>query len=141
MTPQTLNLPGQYTLWHQGGLGGFHRTEVKDVRIEIKPFAQWENGIYITYKPKGARKSRSFVQSTFPSAVFLQGWGHNLDQDLWGETSERDGVQTSKGRFMSCDPAWREDFSKLLGTYLERKGLKLAFDARGHKVEPRTSPY
>lgn len=127
------------TLYYQGGFG-MVKVEATRFKVEVRPHAQYERGVYVEMVPKGKRRAREFVQAYSPSLIVLEGWGHP-DPDsafLPPEPGKTDGVEVSHGRYSSCDPRWMSDFGSKLAAYLEEKGSKiLLHDFRGHQPGSR----
>ncbi len=120
-----------------GGLLGMSKVEAKSCEIEVKPFAQYERGIYVKYVPKGKRKAREFVQSYRPSLVVLEGWGHPEPDSMFLPST--DGGVTAHGRYSACDPRWEKDLAAKLAEHSEKTGAKVLHDFRGHEPGSRVS--
>jgi hypothetical protein len=50
--------------------------EAIQVNVSRGPYAQYDDAFHFKYKPKGARKMRSFVEFYRPDTVIIEGWGH-----------------------------------------------------------------
>jgi hypothetical protein len=124
-------------------IGNIRKIECRTLKIEIGPYAQYENAIKLTWIAKGQRREREMVQTSFPDAVILTGHGH-VDPDsahLPERPGATPGVMVSQSRYRSCDSRWQGDFDVKLAAYLETSGAKIAADYRSHEINPRTSSY
>jgi len=138
---QTLTLERATIYCRNGVLPGIKRFEVRDLQVELKSYAQYEDAVVITFIPKGKRNEREMVQTYQPDLVVLAGWGHDLEPDsIWGETrpSGTPGVSVTNARYRSQDPRWGSEFGEKLQAYLTEKGLTLAADYRGFHPQQRT---
>jgi hypothetical protein len=122
------------------GMISMTRTEVRDLRIEIRPYAQYDSAVHVSFVPKGGRSRRGFVESHSPSLVVLDGWGHVEPASMFiaSETSDS-GVECSRGRYSACDPRCLADFGALLSAYVARTGAKIVADYRTHNASNRFS--
>ena len=102
--------------------------EVKDLEIEVKPYAQFPHALAVTFVDRGKRKRRGFWQTSYPSLVVLKGWGHP-EYDMFVTTRSMPGmtVRESKGDTLHSDEAM-SDFNNFID---DLKGEVLA-DYRGH---------
>jgi hypothetical protein len=55
---------------------GRKKYEATQVKVLRGPYAQYVNAFHFQFKPKGARKRRSFVEHYEPNTVIVDGWGH-----------------------------------------------------------------
>lgn len=127
------------TLYSQGSFGlGYHKHEVRDLVVEIGPYAQYKAGVHITFTPKGARRRRGMVQTSFATLVVLDDWGHVLEPGSpWGtETkNEATGMVTKQAKYSNCSDGWNKDFRASLAEYCQAKGIKPAADFHGHSPD------
>ena len=125
------------TLYVRSEFGmGVRKIEATKCEVEVKPYAQYERGIFVTLLPKRMRKMRSFVQAYGPSLVILEGWGHPDPDGMWDPATKRsDGeVETQQARYSACDPRWQADFDAKLDAYLREKDFRpLLHDFRKHQ--------
>lgn len=137
-TPDAKAFAGKYTLYHRSMLGHYVPIEVKDVSVGLIPFAQYANGVRIEFTKKGARSRRAYVETTHPSTILLPGWGHAITHEAFTEPIDTSyGVAISRGRHMSCDPAWDAEFDAMLTAYCAAKGIIPVVDTRSHRVTTR----
>lgn len=111
------------------------KVEVNKVRSEVGPYAQYKSAVTLRYLPKGKRKERSMVETSHPSLVVLDGWGHPEPAGMWDESTTVDGM--TRGRYASCDPKMGSDFAEMLSSYLNKSGARVLLDLRNHNADPR----
>jgi hypothetical protein len=124
------------TIFVRSDMGfGIRKYEVRNLRIEIAPYAQHSNAVKATFTYRGHRKSSSLVETFRPTLVVVQGWGHDLTPDsMFGATTKGDGVETTMSRYSSCDSRWDSDFAAKLDAYLANSDASLVADYRKHVV-------
>jgi hypothetical protein len=121
------------TIFVRSGMGfGLRKYEVRNLRVEIAPYAQYSNAVKATFTYKGNRKPSSLVESYRPTLIVIKGWGHDLTPDPMFDASDEAGNKTS--RYRSCDPKWDSDFSEKLAAYLTNSDACLVADYRNHVV-------
>jgi len=64
-------------------LGNIIKVEATSYSTEIGAFAQYPGAVKFSWIPKRARIERGDVQTTFPSLLILDGWGHLDPQGAW----------------------------------------------------------
>ena len=141
MTTQTFS---NVTLYTKGdsmnmNLGNIRRIECRTLTVSVEPYAQHENGIKLTFVPKGKRVAREMSQSSFADVVILAGHGH-MDPDgafLPERPGSTPGVTVAQGRDRSCDTRWQGDFDAKLAEHLTTSGATVLADFRGHVFENR----
>ena len=115
---KTVATYGQVTLY-SSGMFGFRKQEVRDLTIEVGPYAQYAVALHVRYTPKGARTARGFVAYSYDSQtvsrafVIVEGHGR---PNVVGALDER---------YSSCDPRWSTDFA----AWLAASGMVVAFEA------------
>lgn len=121
------------TIYSQGNFGmSIRKVEARNVRVEIRPYAQWANAVQITFTPKGARNARELTETTHATAVILEGWGHALSPDgVYAPGADR-------GRYRSCDSRWVSDFMNQLAAYVQATGAVVALNCVGYQVAEKT---
>ena len=125
------------TMYVRSELGmGIRKIEAKTATVDVRPYAQYARGIFVTFRRARERRDRSFVQAYGPSLVILEGWGHPDPDGMFlpGEATGEPGVTVSRGRYSACDPRWQSDFDARLDAYLETKDRAriLLHDFRRH---------
>lgn len=105
---------GKVTLYVRA-MFGVTKIEATKVTIEIKPYAQYPEAVWVRFLPKGKRKLRETVQSYKPSLVVLEGWGHPDFTEMFHKVDG--GFMT---RYASCDPRWETEFDEQLAQYLAK---------------------
>ena len=124
---KTVATYGKVTLY-SSGMFGFRKQEVRDLTIEVGPYAQYAVALHVRYTPKGARTARGFVaysydsQTVSPAFVIVEGHGR---PNVVGALDEQ-GDGSSVSRYSSCDPRWSTDFA----AWLAASGMVVAFEAR-----------
>ena len=110
MTNRTeiLTVNGKATLYLPGGFG-WHRHEVRDVRVEVGPYAQHARAYFLTFTPKGARKPRSVVYGYKPRGLVCAGHGLPEMADALATVSSDGDITVRRSRHMSCSPAWDDE--------------------------------
>ncbi len=121
------------TLYLQGGLGSYERTECRNVRVEVGPYAQHSRSYFVFFTPKGARRERGLVLSSISRKGFvLAGHGQPEIRDAWGPAAagSTPGVTVQRSRHMSCDPAWDAEAAAALAGVAPL--LDIAADVAAH---------
>lgn len=129
MTLQDLELNGKATLYVRDDLfGTVRRVEVRKLKIEIKPYAQHPEAVWVTFVPKGARKERQVISSHRHYVVVMEGHGHPEPNGLFTR-----GTQVSdcmrKAQYNGFDARWVGDWINTLTDYVCRTGLRPVFAA------------
>lgn len=124
------------TMYFRSEFGmGVSRVEANLHEVSVRPFAQYERGVYVHFTPKHKRHERSLVQAYAPSLVVLEGWGHPEPDGMFlpPESSDNAEVVVSRGRYSACDPRWQSDFDLKLAAHVESTRAKVLYDFRGHE--------
>jgi hypothetical protein len=130
-TSETIKLE-KATLCFQGELGfSYQVVQACDITIEIKPWAQYENAVHVTFIPKGNRKHREIVQAYAPSLVVLKDHVKVNVPPAWGARAAR--VSNT-----SCAPVWGNEFQEALHK-ARQAGAHVVRDFRLHQIAPRIS--
>jgi hypothetical protein len=109
-------------------LGNYIRVEARNIEITIRPYAQYASAVEVRFVPRGARKVRGFVQTSYPSLVVLEGWDHFEPADAY-----RPSVVGGKVSAHLChSEGWSRDFAAELDAYLAGNRAKVAADFRNH---------
>lgn len=125
------------TIYSQSDLGlGLRKTEARNLKVQIIPYAQYANAVEITFIPKGKRNERVITETTHAATVVLAGWGHALQPDgvYLPATKAETGAETARGRYRSCDSRWVSDFMSSLAAYASATGAEIALNCVGHVV-------
>jgi hypothetical protein len=104
------------TLYREGDFGfGYRKHEVRNVRIRVRPYAQYRHAVEVTFTPRGARRPRQFYETSHASLIVFEGWGHSLTpESMYGRPSD-DGVAVSKHTAFS--PEWGKSFAEKIASY------------------------
>lgn len=124
-------LKGQKATIYQLGAFGASRFEAAEFEII-------DRGTTLTGRFRGPRK-RSWSGlgvEREPSIVVLDGWGHP-EHPIFDRSPDGKSEST---RFATFDPAWRDDFNRFFGGYLEANpGVKVLADYRAARDWVRPS--
>jgi hypothetical protein len=126
---------GKVTIYYVGEFGmGVRKIEAKEVTICVGPFAQYASAIEVTFKAPRQRRSRYFRQTSHPSILVLDGWGHPDPEAIFKapEPGHTPGVTVATAKFTAFDPAWRRNFDRVIGSYIELTGAVVVADYRKH---------
>lgn len=124
---EILRIPGLATLYLAGEyLGAWNRHEVRDVTVEVGPYAQYPRAYFLTFTPKGKRRARSVVLSYKPRGVVCEGHGLPDMRDPFMLVRESPGVTVTQSRRMAHDPAWDDEAREQLA------GITAVLDIEKH---------
>lgn len=120
------------TIYRKSEFGlGYTKVECRKFGFEHRKYAQYDGAIHVAFVPKGKRRVRGFVETSYPSCVVLDGHGHP-DPDspwtAWG--SSETGCEVRQSRHMSFDPAWDKEFNAKMAEYLAESGATVVLDTR-----------
>lgn len=115
---------------YTSGMFGIRKTEVRQVKVELGPYAQYSEAVHVTYLEKGKRKARAMVEGYRPYFLVLEGWGHPDPAGMWEESSS---AELKVSRYSACDPRWQDDFDAKIGSYLASGKARVLVDIRGAK--------
>ena len=125
---------GKVTIYTAGF--GITKIEAKECEVETEvSYAQYKNAIRYRYKEPRQRKARGGTQTSHPSLVILEGWGH-LDPDDPMTAPKREGVfEVTRSRHSICSPEYGNEFGVKLEAYLEANpNVKVLHDFRNHNT-------
>jgi hypothetical protein len=107
---------------------------VRDLTVEVKPYAQYRNAIKCTFVPKGKRNRRGMWQTYAPSLVVLDGHVEIAKSEMFGaaETTSS-GVTIQRGRASGFDPMWEREADDAVSAAVS-KGARIVADYRGFKT-------
>jgi len=125
---------------------GRRKYEATQVKVLRGPYAQYLNAFHFQFKPKGARKLRSFVEQYKPNTVIVDGWGHPEFDTLLRSLEEAPvesigpgvSVKTVTFTVQPGQKAEKDKYELEFERYLE--GLdasRILFDTRGATVATR----
>ena len=105
------NLP-LATLYHET-MFGYTVTHVRDLKVEVVKYAQYDKAVRVTFIEKGKRKRTGFLQTSHASLVVLE--GHTtINTKPQMETDTRNGMTIESTRYASYDARWGEEFDAAL---------------------------
>lgn len=134
MTPTTIALD-KATLVLNSEFGMGHIViHVRDLIVEVEPYAQYRNAIKCAFVPKGKRNRRDMWQTYAPSLVVLDGHVEIAKSEMFGpaETTSS-GVTIQRGRASSFDPLWGREADDAVSAAVS-KGARIVADYRGFKT-------
>ena len=127
--------PSKVTLYFSGEMfGNYTKIEANAFDFEITNYAQYSSAVHAVFVPKGSRKPRGLWQTSYPSLVVLEGWGHPDPAAMMTEPSrdESTGISTSRSRFSAFDPRWKGEFRGMLEAHLKASGARVILDLHDH---------
>ena len=97
------------TIWKSGSLGFGWSSKGVITEVEIGPYAQHKQAIFIHFKPYRARKVRRLVICPFNRFIVWEGY-HEVDTEIFeeGHKSPTTGMIVKKSRAMSSDIFWMD---------------------------------
>lgn len=107
-TTETPFKAGPCTLYTRSMFGSIIRTEVREIEITRRPYAQYKAALDVRFTEKGKRKRRGFVEGYKPFAVVVQTADAIAPDAMFLESEP--GSNLKKGRYSMCDPRWESDF-------------------------------
>ena len=129
---------GKATLYYTSDMGmGIRKVEVTSITVTLEPYAQYRSAVAIDFVPNGKRKVSRFVETSHPSALVLDGWGHPNPDGMWDESTRRinGGVGSVEGRYSGFDPRWQSDFDAMIAKYVAANpGVVVLADYRRHNA-------
>ena len=113
-------------------MGNWVTVPVKELILEVRPYAQYPAAVSVRYKEPRQRQYRGYVKT--PTAgnpvrlVVVEGKHENLTPGMWGseKLSDSGEVIIQKASYQSFDPRWDEDAYGAI----ESSGLEVLFDGR-----------
>ena len=124
---------------YANGVAGYDKIEATNIHYELAPFAQYLDGVQITFLPK-RKKVRMMIQVGFePKIVILEGWGHPDSPSAFVESNPRiKGIISLKTLNISKEAFIENDakFELFLKKYISTNQAKILIDTRG--FIPRT---
>lgn len=118
---------GKVTMYLRSEFGmGVVKVEAKTCELEVKPYAQYERGIYVKFLKPRQRKTRSLVQASYPSLVILDGWGHPDPDGMFlpEQPGETEGVTVRHGRYSAFDERWAIGLRRQARRLPSREGVQ-----------------
>jgi hypothetical protein len=95
--PATIYLPGGF---------GYKATEVRSLRVEVAPYAQYAAVYKVTYVEKGKRKPTSYALTSNPRGLIVEGHGHPKMRSPMDST----GDGNTMTRHSCFAPEWDGEF-------------------------------
>lgn len=134
MTPATITLSKATLVLHSEFGMGHIVIHVRDLTIEVKPYAQYRNAIKCAFVPKGKRNRRGMWQTYAPSLVVLDGHVEIAKSEMFGTTeTTSSGVMIQRGRASGFDPMWEREADDAVSSAVS-KGARIVADYRGFKT-------
>lgn len=133
LTPVTRKV----TLYFSGEMfGNYTKIEASAFDFEITNYAQYPSAVHAVFVPKRSRNARGMWQTSHPSLVVLEGWGHPDPAPMMTEAEpcETTGLMTSRSRFSSFDPRWAGEFRGMLAAHVEKTGARVILDLHGYNA-------
>lgn len=119
---------GKSTLYFLG-MFGYTQKEVREVEVEVRPYAQYERAVHFRFKDPRQKSFRSGVQGYRPNLIILEGWGHVGPASPFKETE-----MGTISRYHMGALEYQVEFEKDLTEYLEKNPeVKVLADFRGLK--------
>jgi hypothetical protein len=123
------------TIYHRTAIG-IKKIEAREIKWSIGEFAQYTNGIIITFIPK-RKKLERLMETADSNIVIFEGWGHP-EPPTAGVTTDPNieniisitTFEISKGSIKKN----KKKFSQFIDNYLNKEKGKLAVDFREHIV-------
>jgi len=126
---ETLKSGEKYTFVMYSDFGMPTQYQVRVFEAEIKPYAQYDYSIRLTYKPKGAKKSRVMRFCGIKDVVIYKGWINAKDSvqqnKVLKETSE---VRVTQGVYRSFSKQYYYDVIEALKLQNIEPVFSLIFD-------------
>lgn len=122
------------TVYVRGMMGNIQRIEASAFSAEVGKCAQYSSAVHFAFIPKGKRNVRSSVETSRPSLLVLDGWGHPAPDSMFlpEEPTADPEVSIQRGRYRSCDSRWQSDFDTMIDAYVAQSGAKVVSDYRRH---------
>jgi len=93
--------------------GNIAKLEVTIKEIKTINYAQYKNVVCVDYIQKKHRHIRRKILVGYePFLIICEGWGHPEPADMYGKTTEKDGVTTSMSVYSSFDKRYVSDFMR-----------------------------
>jgi hypothetical protein len=122
------------TIYKKSEFGMGHNSyEASAYFAQSRPYAQFKNAFEIFFIPKGAQKMRHFYETSHPSTLIIEGWGHPSGKDLvqtFTTPINKGSVVTSVSRHLSHSPEWDKDFAAGIDPYIKSHKAKVVLDLR-----------
>lgn len=134
--PQPISLAlAKATLVFQSEYGmGHHVVHVRDLVVEVRPYAQYRQAIRCGFVPKGKRNRRGLTQTYEPSLVVLDGHVDVAAANLWGEeTVTASGATVQRGRASAFSESWDNEADAAVAAAMAA-GARVVGDYRGFKT-------
>ena len=114
------------TIYLQGPFG-YSTLEVNDLVVFTGPYAQYQQAVFLEYRPKGARKGTRHRKALtgHPKAAVVEGWGRPQYDRFNTEVISGCVVRAAKHAVYS--PEWEQDFSR----FMEVHNLSPVVDLHG----------
>lgn len=128
------NINKKVTVYLQGGMGmSIIKVEGKLKDLGTREYAQYKNAAYVDIVPKGKRKLKRYMQTSYPYMLVLEGMGHpDLDDgfDIVENSNPMDTVLMKRSRYLAFDDRWKEDADVEIDSYIARSNPVVLADFR-----------
>jgi NADH:ubiquinone oxidoreductase subunit len=122
------------TIYKKSEFGMGHNSyEASAYFAQSRPYAQFRNAFEVTFIPKGAQKLRHYYETSHPSTLILEGWGHPSGKDLvqtFTTPISKGNITTSVSRHLSHSAEWDKEFAVGIDPYIKTKKVKVILDLR-----------
>jgi hypothetical protein len=99
--------------------------------LQSRPWAQYRHAFEVTFLPKGAKNMRRYIETSHPSTLIIEGWGHPRNfTEMMTKPVVGGGVTTSMSRHLSHSDEWDREFEVAIKPYLNQKKSKIVLDLR-----------
>lgn len=115
-------------------MGNISAIECREVRVTVRPYAQYSHAVHVEFVKKGARKFRGFVQSYRPSLVIVDGYKALKPAGLFerGKKTTFEGGSMEQAQYAGCSEEWGNDFATDLDKWAAETGREIVADFRNH---------
>lgn len=114
--------------------GSIVKNEGKILDYGTRKYAQYENAAFVEYIPKRKRNGFRFIKGYDPYFLVIKGHGHPDTPSMFGEPFvDANGTTIKQSSYSSFDERYKQDFDKIIDTYLEDKQDLILMDIRNTK--------
>jgi hypothetical protein len=124
------------TLYFRGDfLGNMLKVEARHAKVVLRPCAQYPRAVHFEWLARGKRRARRTLETSRPTLLVLDGWGHPDPDGAFEVVEERADVRVEQSRYRTYDDRWQTDFNARIGAYLAQGNGRVLADLRGHHSE------
>lgn len=130
------------TIYFQGAFGT-QKIEAREWGFSYGKYAQYSNACNIAFKQPRKRKSRLLRETSHPSAVVVEGWGHPDPQSPWTQPEETaTGCIVRKSRHSCFSPEYGREFNGWFDRYVAESNANVLLDNRQNNAyqAPTSNP-